>query len=519
MRSLYVFLGIACLALLYAAGCGNGDSGSRRFTKDGGEFEEYETERSEYRLPDADKDAPTDDVLDPARVPEFDPALVHSLPVDGWDVTLSRTVFRLDVPLLKPDVEGDLLKLNPTYAAAVAAARNWSTYAVIPSVNLIDGKAKQFDDGLYAALDQAYYTGALEVLPGHVEFIRRLFDAVGPDSPAAPHLAAGLQLAGVSVEVTDEGRKQMLLNKFELNPLQSKPLGFYGWTPALQQCWRFLKFFQSPFPLNEGPGLDAPRAMAEAIVADPALQADYQRAVAFYSRLTNPLLDVSLLELAGNADPAALAARQKAAGLHTGVAVFPSSTSREQRLFEALFPEGLPPNADLMKALIQAVRSGEVNLAPEPDSGWYDHQAYALEAFLLPDRGEESAKLLFSGRYKQRMLDAFAALITKRRETHIRQRAANADRDGAAPLQIVSPIAHRTERHLLPPHRPGLRLPGNLPQRSDGRGSACPVARPARDWAARVEPGRRTGRTARSVLRLLPDCLRRHRPAVGRRHG
>lgn len=453
MRSLYACLGIACLSMIVAAGCGDDspvepdDSGSRRFTQDGAEFEEYESEWNEYRLPDADKDAPTDDVLDPARVPEFDPALVHSVPVEGWDVNLSHTVFKLDVPILKPDVEGDLLKLNPTYAEAVAAARNWSTYEVIPSVNLIDGKAKQFDDGLYSALDQAYYTGALDALPGHVDFIRRLFEAVGPNSPAAPHLAAGLQLAGVSVEVTDEGRKQLLLNKFELNPLQSKPLGFYGWTPELQQCWRFMKFFQSPFPLTEGPGLDSPRAMADAIAADPALQADYQQAVTFYSRLTNPLLDVSLLELAGNADPAALAARQKAAGLHTGVAVFPSSTSREQRLFEAIFPEGLPPNADLMKALIQAVRSGEVNLAPEPDSGWYDHQAYALEAFLLPDRGEESAKLLFSGRYKQRMLDAFAAMITKRRETHIRQLGV-----AEAPSAMEQPLSSLSPRFRIEPN-------------------------------------------------------------------
>jgi hypothetical protein len=254
-----------------------------------------------------------------------------------------------------------------------------------------------------------------------------------------------LELAGVSVEVTDEARKQQLLTKFESNPLQSKPLGFYGWTPELQQCWRFLKFFQSPFPLADGPGLDAPRAMADAIVADAALQADYQKAVTFYSRLTNPLLDVSLLELAGNADPAALAARQEAAGLHTGVAVFPSSTSREQRLFEALFPGGLPPNADLMKELIKAVRSGDVNLAPEADSGWYDYQAYALEVFLLPDRGEESAKLLFSGRYKQRMMDAFAALMTKRRETHVRQL-------GVAEAPTAMPPANLSPRLRIEPN-------------------------------------------------------------------
>ncbi len=40
---------------------------------------------------------------------------------------------------------------------------------------------------------------------------------------------------------------------------------------------------------------------------------------------------------------------------------------------------------------------------------------------LLPQRGQESPKLLLTKTYKERMLEAFKALITKRRETHVRQ--------------------------------------------------------------------------------------------------
>src|SRR5207302_3224022 len=106
---------------------------------------------------------------------------------------------------------------------------------------------------------------------------------------------------------------------------------------------------------------------------------------------------------------------------HATVAVFPPSRSRETILFEKLFPAGLPPNADLMRELIRSIRSGTVNLQPTPDSGWYDYQVYALETLLLPEKGEEHDKLLLTKAYKKRMLEAFKALITKHRETHVRQ--------------------------------------------------------------------------------------------------
>jgi hypothetical protein len=86
-----------------------------------------------------------------------------------------------------------------------------------------------------------------------------------------------------------------------------------------------------------------------------------------------------------------------------------------------MFPLRLPENVNLMKELVRKIRSGTVDLKPGPDSGWYDHQVYALETLLLPEKGEEKDKLLLTQAYKKRMLEAFQALITKRRETHVRQ--------------------------------------------------------------------------------------------------
>ena len=412
---------------------GNGSSQA------GGGGEEYTVERVDVTPPPVKPDSLPDDVLDPNRVPEFNPDLVHSDPVEGWDINLSRTVFQLDVPVVRPDVEQDLLTLRSSYAAAVAAMQNRGV-TILPSVNAIDGKAKQFDDGLYAALDQAYYSGLQDKLTSHVDFIRRLAEALGPESEAAPFLAAGLQIAGVSVPVANTAEKDRLLADFESKPLRSKPLGFYNWSPELQQCYRFLKFFQHEFTIGGDQLPAVPRELAEVVSSNAELRADYEQAVSFFSRLTNPPVTLSLLDVAGPVNPGALAQQQLARSMHPSVSVFPASTSKEQRLFEAMFPEGLPENADLMREMIKAVRSGQVDLAPDGDSGWYDHQAFALETFLLPDRGEESVKLLLSGRYKQRMLDAFAAMITKRRETHVRQLAvAEAPSAMPPPLRNISP--------------------------------------------------------------------------------
>src|SRR5262249_43689671 len=151
-----------------------------------------------------------------------------------WLVNSSAAVHRLDVPLVKPDAEAYLLKLHPSYAAAVKAA---PSSLVLPSVNLLDGKAKQFDDCLYAALDQAYYQGLEGNLQSHVQLVRRIYDKAGKDSAAAPFLAAGLELAGVKVEVSDKSTKERLLGEFHSNEVQSKPIGFYTWNEKLAECF------------------------------------------------------------------------------------------------------------------------------------------------------------------------------------------------------------------------------------------------------------------------------------------
>ncbi len=352
-----------------------------------------------------DGDGLADDTIE-GKTTRFDPDLVDRRESKGWRINASEAVIALDVPLIRPDTEGELLVLRPSYAAAITAAdsdRN-NGNEILPSVNMIDGKVKQFDDGLYAALDQVYFRGIDGVLPGHVAFLKRIFAKVGPDGAAAPYLAAGLELAGEKAEVKDASQRERRLKAFLGNEAASKPIGFSTWNKTLSEGFRFLRFFQQPLGENDRA---VASMLAEVIGGDESLKADYQRTLAFHARLTNPTRWASLADGKG------------AIPTDRPLALFPPSTSRESELFAKLFPLHVPPDADLMRELVRRIRSGEVDLAPKPDGGWYDHQVYALETLLLPEKGPEGAKLLLSKAYKTRMLEAFKALVTKRRETHV----------------------------------------------------------------------------------------------------
>ena len=93
-----------------------------------------------------------------------------------------------------------------------------------------------------------------------------------------------------------------------------------------------------------------------------------------------------------------------------------------------------------MKELVRRFARARSILRPRENSGWYDHQVYALETMLLPEVGEEHNKLLLTKPYKKRMLEAFAALITKRRETHARQ-LDTAEGHAAAPPQELEDVS------------------------------------------------------------------------------
>ncbi|MEI8378580.1 MAG: hypothetical protein WCJ09_00535 [Planctomycetota bacterium] len=395
----------------------------------------YVVEHTDYNPPKPINEELTDDKLEDKQT-SFLPDVVDRRPLEEWLVNQSEAVIRLDVPLIKPDDDQQLLVLHPSYAAAASAIQ------VLPSVNLVDGKAKQFDDGLYAAIDLALFQGITDGRFGHITLVKRLLAAVQANSPSAAYLAAGLTLGGVETHVANDSERLTLIRRFEANPALSKPIGFYTWNDSLKRCWQFMRYFQEP--LDETNPIVAD--LVKAIQADPALAADCQQSALFFAKLTNPLSRLTVPDLIGvdltsKTALAELRARRGVKEDNSGASLFPASTSRETELFNKLFPLGIPAGTDLMKTLIRRIRSGEVDLTPRESSGWYDHQVYALETMLLPERGEEQNKLLLTKPYKKRMLEAFQALITKRRETHVRQKKYAGPKSAAPPrrLETISP--------------------------------------------------------------------------------
>ena len=363
--------------------------------------------------------------------PNFIPELTDRRPEGSWQINASAAVLRLDVPMLRPDGDAPLLVLRRSYADAIANAPYGIKF--LPSINLLDGKAKQFDDGLFAAVDLAYYKGLKPRLESHVKLIERLFERVGRASPASPYLAAGLKIAGVEAKTDQPEQVGFWLDRFESDAKYSKPFAFYTWSDELTKVFRFLRFFQQPLPRDKSSVI---RDLGRAVGSDANLLGDYKTMNAFYARLTNPLDNLTLVDVFEHGGE--LRSPKE-------IAVFPSCRSKETELFWRLFPDGLPPGADLMREMIQAIRTGKVDLAPKADSGWYEYQVHALETFLLPEKGEEHAKLMLTKAYKKRMLEAFQALITKRRETHSRTAKS------AEPAARVAPPAEIKPRLRVEP--------------------------------------------------------------------
>ncbi len=179
------------------------------------------------------------------KQPAFDGALVDSRPLGDWQVNASAAVVKLDCPLMKPDYDAELLVLRASYSAALDAAKKQGL-ELLPSANLLDGAAKQFDDGLYAALDLAAFRGELNGVPGAVDFVQALLGKLPADSAARPFLATALGLAGRTVDLSAAERSATasLLADFDSDQAHSKPIGFYTWSDELHRCGGSTGFYR-----------------------------------------------------------------------------------------------------------------------------------------------------------------------------------------------------------------------------------------------------------------------------------
>ena len=216
----------------------------------------------------------------------------------NYEITLdiSQQKLNLDVPEDRGYGSGEGSFEAPLYPS-FSEANPRSAFTPAAALAL---KAKQFDDGLYAAVEMAADAG-LDRFPGRKGFLLNLLKGLSADSDrsadalltAAAHL--GGQQPVVSADVARDA--QVLQQSFMADELRSKPLGFYTWNQALMQVFQRDRMLQTP--LNE----TAARPLAAALARNQGLFMAYVASLTLNEKLTDPLA-------ADDLRPAALALKE-----------------------------------------------------------------------------------------------------------------------------------------------------------------------------------------------------------------
>lgn len=304
------------------------------------------------------------------------------------------------------------------------------------SGSMLAQKAKQFDDGLYAAVELAAQGGA-GTFGGKSAMLRGLAARLAAGETgagagdAAEVLFAACRLGKVPVAVPGPlGRAVADLERgFLDDPLRSKPLGFYTWTPALSDIFRQDRMLQSGLEGAGGIG-----RLARALAADPKSRATYDAYLILVDRLTNPTAGAGDLRAALGA----IEASPPRAVPDRGIAVFPASRSHEAELVMKLYGDRpIPEGFSLVDAMIGRIKAGSLDLKPTARSGWYDYQTWALEPLVVPERTPEAPRLSLDEGYRKSLLDLFRGVLALTRETHVKQ--LDLPKPGAAPFGAGKP--------------------------------------------------------------------------------
>ena len=320
-----------------------------------------------------------------------------------YSINNGAATFRLDVA--KPDKHSKQVFTNYAHALAYCREQGLPT---IPSVQLIQGKLKAFDEALCITLELAIEERRLKVLKDLLTALQR-----EGNLEAVVHVATALSLAGADPKMEGETLRRMEAERHSfLQKPEARPCGFWDTDERLRRN------FQSGRYLMEGLSLqrssEACLVISKLLVGDPALKAAFDNVQAFDAKLTNPLQSVSFETLSTLTKQEVLQRFPRDARF----SLFGYSTSKEEAILSSI---PIKLHEQLMPLLIKAIRSGEFSLEPRPDSGWYDYQWHALETLLMPEKGRESAKLRLSKAYQKRLENAFASLLTKERETHLKR--------------------------------------------------------------------------------------------------
>jgi hypothetical protein len=384
--------------------------------------------------------------------PEYDAERTVLETFDGCEVTLNKSasVTRLTLQsssALDRAVKG---KIFPSRGAAQAALSGAPT---LPSIEVVNGALKPFNDGLYAAVELAAERGDASLVNKQQLLLDLLAELMarsksanaaehGPALAGARHIATALTLAGdaTSVPPSLAGDATDAATAFQAQGIYSKPIGFYTWSPQLESIFKRDRWLQKRY--IPGGASDVPfDALAELglLAGQPGPLSDaYRRSLDLYAGLTDPFFDADPFSIApfvpneSALGDLASVERDFAATLpvdypdfpfcNPGAAAFPASESAENRVMRRLLCGGeLGDGETLLDGLIRKIQTGELDLTPRTGAGFYDQQLYALETLLVPEKAHESAHLLLTRAYKQKLVETFKSLLIQTRETHVKQ--------------------------------------------------------------------------------------------------
>lgn len=286
------------------------------------------------------------------------------------------------------------------------------------SASIFMAKAKQVDDGLYAAVEYLCqygtdsWVGKQEILQRTAAALDQMIHDKSIDRGMLLYcqgfLAAAASLGGQDWDLIKDIQKQAnnIKSDFLSEPLKSKPLGFYTWNDTLQ------KIFQQDRLLQQV--MDSQlkiKILGRGLSSDSKTFAAYKNYLSLVQKLTNPFPP----EYSGLSQISEIQEDRK-------YCFFPPSASPETELIKRLFGnKSIPDGFNLADELVRKIQNGEIDLTPGQESGWYDHQLYALEPFVTPEQMPEAKNLEFSPSYQKELIDLFKAAIALTRETHVKQ--------------------------------------------------------------------------------------------------
>jgi hypothetical protein len=329
----------------------------------------------------------------------------------------SKQVFSLSMPrdFAMGDREG--ATKAPVLHATMAEAMGSAGFV---SASMLAFKAKQLDDGIYAAAELAADKGAGELpskkmLLSDIAAALKRLDSPGFRARALGLLGAAAELGGHPIEIKGEAKdiSQKVKKSFLANPLRSKPVGFYTWSETFARIFKRDRLLQKKLAPNTA------KALARALAKQQDLLSRYRRLLHLPARLTNGFARPSLAELAGSY---ATGAKPKKIDASSRPSLFPPSRAHETDLIKKMYGSSpIPDDFNLADEMVRRIRAGKLDLKPRPDSGWYDYQTYALEPLVIPEKMAEASHLELGEQYKKELVKLFKSLLALTRETHIKQ--------------------------------------------------------------------------------------------------